>query len=430
MSLATIHTARIMYPGDAPPIEGGALLDLNGRIAAVGTLAEVKRQHPAITIIDHGDALLLPLLVNAHTHLELTDCHQWATKFGEIVNPAEFVDWILQLIRIKRNLSRVDYCNSLANGISASVAAGTGAVGDIISQYFARTAYQGAPLLGTLFLESLGQDPTVVGKLKNNINAVLADKRAGLLQLGLSPHAPYSISASYLRDIYQKCQQERLGCMTHLAESPAEVEFIEKGRGPLATKLYPKIGWEYLVPPAQNCRPVEYLRRNGGLSAGNILVHGVQLESAEIELLAASNCSLVLCPRSNDRLKVGKAPVAELQKSGLRLALGTDSMASNDSLSVWDEIAFAHKWFKGQLDAPALFRMATLGGAQVLGLQQDLGSLTAGKLSSFQVLKPKTKLAVTELLDYSVAPGRTADIAQVYMRSRAQLSKRKGQGYD
>lgn len=420
--MAIIYTARLLYPGDAPPIEGGALLDLNGQVAALDSLAQLKKEHPMVRIVDFGEALLVPLLVNAHTHLELSDYRQWAEKAGETAAPDDFVDWILQLIRVKRTLSKNQYTRSLANGISQSVAAGTGAVGDIISQYPSRKAYLGTPLSGTLFLESLGQDPTVVCQLKNELNLLLADKQAGLLQLGLSPHAPYSISAAYMADIYRKCREEGLRCMTHIAESAAEVEFIEASRGPLAEKLYPKIGWEYLLPAASGCNPIEYLQKNGGLFAGNILVHGVQLTITEIELLAANNCSLVLCPRSNERLQVGKAPVADLLKSGVKLAIGTDSLASNSSLSIWDEIAFAHRWFNGQLDAPTLFRMATLGGAELLGLQQQLGSLTVGKLSSFQVLKPDMPVAVAEINDYLVAPGRTADIAQVYMQGRALLS--------
>lgn len=421
MTLATIYTARILFPGDAPPIEGGALLDLAGQIAAVGPLAELKRLHPAVKIVDFGDSLLLPVFVNAHTHLELTDFRQWADKAGETVEPADFVDWILRLIRVKKTLNRQLYRNSLANGINQSIAAGSGAVGDIISQYFARNAYQNSPLLGTLFLESLGQDPTTVCQLKSDLAAVLADKTAGSLQFGLSPHAPYTISAAYLRDIYQKCRQDGLACMTHVAESAAEVEFIEKSSGLLATKLYPKIGWQYLLPAASGCRPAEYLQKAGGLFAASILVHGVQLTSPEIALIAANQCSLVLCPRSNAQLQVGKAPVAALQQAGVKLAIGTDSLASNDSLSIWDEIAFAHQWFAGQLDAPTLFRMATHGGAAALGVQRQLGSLTPGKHCSFQVLKAAPQLVVDELLDYAVAPGRSAEIAQVYLRGQAQL---------
>lgn len=420
--MSRIYTARTLVPGDAPPIEGGALLDQGGRIAAVGTLPEIKRSHPGTEIVDFGEALLLPVLVNTHTHLELTDYPLWAEAIGETEAPKDFVDWILRLIRVKRPLDKRRFYDSVANGITQSVAAGTGAIGDILSHYPSRKAYQGAPLLGTLYLESLGQDPAVIQRVRQRLETALQDHRAGPLPLGIAPHAPYTISGTYLADLYQKVREEDLRCTTHLAESPEEVEFIEKSRGALTSKLYGTIGWESLVPRAAGCRPAEYLQRKGGLFPQNLLVHGVQLTAPEIELLAERGMFLALCPRSNARLNVGKAPVAQLLRAGVKLALGTDSLASNDSLSLWDEMAFAHSWFAGQLDAPTLFRMATLGGAEALGIERQLGSLAVGKHSSFQVLHAEETLAIGDLADYFIAPGRTAEIIQVFHQGQALLS--------
>jgi aminodeoxyfutalosine deaminase len=420
--LARIYTAKYLVPADAPPINGGALLDLDGRIAAVGTVAELKRAYPAIEVVDFADAILTPLLVNAHTHLELTDFPRWAEKAGETADPQSFVDWILRLIRVKRTLGKKDYNKSIVNGIQQSIAAGTGAVGDILSQHGCRKAYQGAILHGVLYLESLGHDPGIINKFKLELRSILAEERVGHLRLGLSPHSPYTISSDYLADIFAKCQRQKLSCSTHLAESAAEVDFIEQGSGELASKLYPFIGWEYLVPKATGNRPAEYLQQHSGLFADNLLVHGVQLGSKEIALLAARGMHLALCPRSNARLEIGKAPVAELLAAGVNLCLGTDSMASNDSLSIWDELAFAHNWFKGAVDAPTLFQMATLGGGQALGVSDGLGSLSVGKISGFQVLQPNADFADNELYDYLVAPGRTENIVQIFHQGSACLS--------
>jgi cytosine/adenosine deaminase-related metal-dependent hydrolase len=277
-------------------------------------------------------------------------------------------------------------------------------------------------LHGVLFLESLGQDPEIISKFRQELRAVLAEEMIGHMQLGLSPHSPYTISAEYLHEVFDKCQRQQLPCSTHLAESEAEVEFLNSGEGPLAEKLYPFIGWEYLLPPARKLRPAEYLSRQGGLFPGNLLVHGVHLSADEIKLLAMQRMSLVLCPRSNARLKVGRAPVADLQAAGVSLCLGTDSMASNDSLSIWDELAFAHSWYQGALDAPTLFRMATQNGAAVLGVEAQLGSLTTGKMSAFQVLQPQTLPAQSDIFDFLTAPGRGAEINQVYLLGSACLS--------
>jgi cytosine/adenosine deaminase-related metal-dependent hydrolase len=420
--LARIYTAKYLLPIDAPPLIGGALLEVDGQIAALGPLADLRRANPAVEVVEFADAIIAPLLVNAHTHLELSDFPDWAAAAGETEEPDSFVDWILRLVRIKRTLSRKQYAISMANGIERSIAAGTGAVGDIVSQYPNRKAYLGSSLHGVIYLESLGQDPEIISHIKHDLRSILTEAVVGQLRLGLSPHSPYTISGSYLGDIYSKCQQEGLPCCTHLAESAAEVKFIEQSGGDLATRFYPGIGWEYLVPKASGKRPAKYLQQHGGLFPGNLLVHGVQLNADEIKLLAATQMSLALCPRSNARLKVGKAPVAELQAAGIRLALGTDSLASNDSLSLWDEMAFAHRWFEGALDAPTLLQMATLNGAQVLGVDPQLGSLTTGKLASFQVLQPDSTVVERELLDFLVAPGRTEEIVQVYHQGVACLS--------
>ncbi len=421
-ALPRIYSARYLYPGRGPAVEGGALLDCDGKIAAVGTLKELKRQNPAVEVTDFGESLLVPVLVNAHTHLELTDYPQWAEEVGETDDPSGFVDWILRLIRVKRPLKAQLYQQSVATGIEKSIAAGTGAVGDILSHYPSRKAYQGSLLRGVLFLESLGQDPGVIQRVKAGLTAVLKERQAGQLPFGISPHSPYSISSNYLAYLYKLCQDENFRCATHLAESAAEVEFIEKSRGELITGLYLNVGWETLIPKAANCTPTEYIQQRGGLFPQNLLVHGVQLTSAEIKLLAEQGMALALCPRSNERLNVGKAPAGELLRAGVRLCLGTDSLASNTTLSIWDEMAFAADWFAGELDAPTLFQLATTGGAEVLGLADELGSLSVGKESSFQVLQLRKPVPTRELADYLVAPGRTEEITQVYLQGQAQLS--------
>ncbi|WP_303720967.1 amidohydrolase family protein [Malonomonas rubra] len=419
--MTKIYCAKYLVPGNAPPIIGGALLAVNGKIVSIGRFADLRRAHPEVQVVEFPDCVLLPLLVNAHTHLELTDFPLWAQQFGETTEPDNFVDWILRLVRVKRKLGKKAYSCSVANGIRQSLAAGTGAVGDILSQYSSRKVYQGTMLHGVLYLESLGHDPEIISRFRNELRSLLAEERVGLMQLGISPHSPYTISADYLKDVYEKCFRQNLPCSTHLAESPEEIEFVVHGGGDLAKRFYPSVGWKYLIPKGSGCRPAEYLHRHAGLFPKNLLVHGVQLSGREIELLAKQQMSLVLCPRSNAKLKVGKAPVAQLLQAGINLSLGTDSMASNDSLSVWDEIAFAHNWFGGECDAPTLLKMATSGGADALGLAAQLGSLEVGKLAEFQVLQPETAVAENEIFDYLVAPGRTEEIVQVFHQGETSV---------
>ena len=419
-ALSFIYTAQYLVSADAPPVEGGAFVVHDGQIVAVGPLADMQRSYPAVEVIDYPDAILTPLLVNGHTHLELTDYPDW-NRHAAGETPTNFVDWILHLIETKRTLNETDYRLSLRHGIEQSIAAGTGAVGDILSQYGLRDIYAQAPLNGFAFLETLGQDPERIIKISRSLHQALDDETCGSVTLGVSPHSPYTISRDYLTRIYSWCRNYGCRCTTHLAESAEEVQFVEKSCGDLAGRFYPYVGWEGYIPPSSGLRPVEYLAQAGGLFPENLLVHGVQLNDAEITTLAEKNMSLVLCPRSNARLDVGHAPAGKLQRAGVKLALGTDSLSSCDSLSIWDEMAFARRWFGGELDAPTLFRMATLGGAEVLGLESEIGTLEIGKSANFQLLRPKTTVAVADVFDYFISSSCTDDIVQVYHQGKLRV---------
>ena len=154
---AKLFRARYLLPIAAPPIEDGALLIEGGRIAAVGPFAGLR--HADAELVDCGDAVLLPPLVNAHTHLELTDFPAWAAATADLPAGDGFVDWIRRVIRVKRGRSAEEYAASVAAGVRQSLAAGTGAVGDILSWLPARSAHQFSPLYGRLYYETLGRDP-------------------------------------------------------------------------------------------------------------------------------------------------------------------------------------------------------------------------------------------------------------------------------
>ena len=422
---ACIYAARYLVPGDAPPIEGGALLAVDGRIMGRGPLGEMKKSHPGVPVVDYRDAFIVPLFVNAHTHLELSDFPDWARESGVALTPSSFVDWILRLIKVKSGVDKNAYDSSLVHGIEMSILSGTGAVGDILAHHAARTAYRDCALEGTLFLETLGQDPALIPRLEERLKTALEDKRVERLTLGVSPHSPYTCSADYLQRLYAHCRREKILCSTHLAESPEETTLVEQGRGPMASEFYPFVGWENFVPRARGQRPVQYLQEQGGLFPQNLLVHGVQLNDGEIKLLAQQRMSLVLCPRSNACLKVGKAPAGKLFRAGVKLSLGTDSLASNDSLSLWDEMAFAADWFAGELDAPTLFQLATQGGAEALALEDRLGSLAVGKQAGFQVLKAESAVAQKDIFDYFIAPDRQQDLVQVYQHGQPCLTAKE-----
>ncbi len=416
-----LYRVGLLVPGNAPPLEDGALLVGGQRILAIGSFKQLRKEYDDAKVIDYADYVMVPALVNAHSHLDLTDYPIWAKKVGETEEPADFVDWILQLIRVKRTLSDTDFRSSIQHGLSLSIASGTGVIGDILAYLPAVDCYDHVSIAGRLFLETLGQNPEHKDQAYEWLCEALSYEVKSDIIKGISPHSPYTISADYLQQIYQECSSKNIFSSTHIAEPAAEVDFTVAGTGLLATKFYPAIGWESFVPMGAGLRPVSYVANQGGLFNHNLLVHGVQLSEEDIDLLASRRMAVALCPRSNKRLNVGKAPVGRMLDSGVRLALGTDSLASCDSLSIWDEMAFAHHWFGGALDAPTLFYLATLSGADALGLARDYGSLEVGKVASFQILKPKSKVAKSEVFDYFVAPGCDKDIAHVFIKGKEEF---------
>lgn len=399
MASSGLYIARYLLPQLGPPIEDGALLVRAGRIAAVGRRQDLLRENPQVPVSDFGDGILLPPLANAHTHLELTDFPAWARSCGETGTPGSFVDWILRVIRVKAAIPGTALAASVTNGVRQSLRAGTGAVGDILSYFPARSAHAASPLRGRLFLEVLGRQAQRWETLLNGVREVLDTAPPGHLGFGLSPHSPYTLAENYLRQALALAGPE-LPVAIHLAESAEETTFLAAADGPLVTRLYPRVGWGQLLPPPAGFSPVAYLQACGGLRPHTLLVHGVQVGAEDVARIARSGAAVALCPRSNARLEVGRVPLADYLAAGIPLALGTDSLASNDSLSVWDELAFAGAWFAAQTSPWQLLATATLGGARALGLDGEMGALAAGWGGHFQVLQPATMPNLAELGDY------------------------------
>jgi cytosine/adenosine deaminase-related metal-dependent hydrolase len=421
MKRAILYRARYLLPIAAEPLEDGALLVEGGRIAAAGRFSALRRADAGI--VDCGDAILLPPLANAHTHLELTDFPRWAAELGETAPPAGFVDWMLRAIRVKRAVASELLHPSLERGIAESLKAGTGAVGDILAAFAARSAYSESPLRGRLFYETLGRDPTRTTPQLEAIAALLAEGPAGRLAPGLSPHSPYTLSAGHLEAALALAARHEAPLSIHAAESSAEVAFLADAAGPIAEQLYPFVGWGGEAPPPAGLSPVEYLAGRGALRRGTLLVHGVQVSPADVEQVAAAGCTVVLCPRSNARLGVGTAPVGLYRRAGVSLALGTDSLASNDSLSLWDELAAARQLYGNVFASEELLALATAGGAAALGLEGEMGAFIEGWGAHFQVLRPAALPSRHELAEFLCAPGRTAEVAALYLDGRDVLQK-------
>lgn len=360
-----IVRARWVLPIDGPPIEG-AWVRLGG-----GVIREIGRGRPTDAHTDLGDTALLPGLVNAHTHLELS----WMRG---LVPPAPAMpQWIAKLMAIRREQSppEAEQARVAADALAEARAGGTAAFGDISNTLATARVLDESGAAGVLFHELLGFAPhDYEARARDGANAA-QDAASGRIAPGLAPHAPYSTAPELFQAIGDEAAGRRLPSSVHLGESPEEIELLLSGTGPLADLLKSLGVWrdDWKVP---GCDPVEYLDRLGVLTPGLLVVHATQLQKPAIATLAERGCVIVSCPRSNRWVGVGDPPLDDFFASGATVALGTDSLASVESLDMFAELAAARR--VSAVSNARLLEAATRGGAVALGLDDHYGRIVPG----------------------------------------------------
>lgn len=380
-----IIAASYLYNPGFPPVEGGAVALRDGVIAATGTLSELTRDYRC-PVEEFPGCVLMPGMVNAHTHLELTHYPSWKIRKGLDYAPRQYVDWIVQVIKICRALSREELLHSLHEGVRISIAAGTTSVGDILTNLTLLPDYLTMAVSGRVFLEALGHDPSLCAARKTAVASAIHDFTGDSLLPGLSPHAPHTLSQAFMTDMIALAQSYAIPSMIHLAESSEEIDFWFDSTGRIASEIYPMAGWEGYLSPPRRTSPVAYLDSIGALSSMTTCVHAVHVTPVDVGIMRDRGVSIVICPRSNDLLDVGTPPLMLFRASRIPLAIGTDSLASNDSLSLWDELRFLHERLPRMFTPEELLSMATIGGARALHLQTRTGTLEVGKRGDIQVL--------------------------------------------
>ena len=401
----TVYRAAWVVPIDQPPIRNGAVRIESGHIAAVGP-ADAIRGKP---IFDEGDAVLLPGLINAHTHLELS----WMRS--RVPPASKFTDWVKTLFAIRGRPDGQMSAEQLAaidEAIAEVQLSGTVAVGDISNSMMSATAMQQRGLWGVVFHELLGfkaRDGALVDATRQ-MRAAAAASAAGVC-VSLAPHAPYSTSIELFRAIRTAVNESACPIMSvHLGESAEEVEFLEKGsgawRGILETIGAWRDDWE--VP---GCDPVAYLDRHGIIDEKTLVIHGAQFNDRALSRLAEIGATLVTCPRSNQWVGVGYPPIDRFFASGVKVAVGTDSLASVEDLNLFSEIK-TMRWLAPNVPASKILESATLVGAHALGLGHELGSLTPGK--SAAVLSVKLPGAVEDVEEYLLSGIQPQQIAWAF----------------
>lgn len=383
------YSARWVVPVTSSPIPNGTVAVEDGLITYVGPTSGA----PAGKAVDLGDALILPGLVNAHTHLELT-------VMRGFLEDLSFVDWIGKLRRGRNEvLMNESLLDSARLGINEGIRAGVTCYADTCSTGVAMQAMREAGVRGIMFQEVFAPAPEDAGAaLADLIERVdsLQQQATDLVALGVSPHAPYTVSDELYAAVSAMSRSRQLPLAMHIAESSEEDDLVRNGAGPFA-ELWKRRGIE--VPKqGVNRSPVELLARHDLLRTDSLLIHTIRVDSQDLDLIARHDCAIVHCPISNAKLGHGIAPLTEILARNIRAGLGSDSMASNNRMDILEEARMALLVQRARAEkhdavsAEEVLKLATIGGANALGLADRIGSLTVGKeadISAFPLTHDK-----------------------------------------
>jgi cytosine/adenosine deaminase-related metal-dependent hydrolase len=368
----TVISADWVLPIEGPPIERGAVAIEGGRIAAVGTAEELG------SATHYADAAILPAFVNAHSHIE----YAVYAGFGDSL--LDFAEWIRLHTERKRRIGWDEYVAIARLGAAECLRSGVGTIGDCSFSGASAVAMDELGLRGVAYLEVFGADPDDAMEQFEELRARASAHFNERVALGVSPHAPYSISPA----VYRACSELGLPLATHISESESEVRYLLDGGGAWET-----ITWLVEPPGTTGTR---LLAREGLLGPHVLAAHCVVVEPDEISLLAEHDVAVAHCPRSNAYVGSGIAPLREFREAGLRVGVGTDGVSSTPSQDYFDELravvtmARARERRPDAMTATQALELSTLGGARALGLDGAIGSLGPGK---------RADLAVVSLVD-------------------------------
>jgi 5-methylthioadenosine/S-adenosylhomocysteine deaminase len=375
---AALISARWVLPVATPPIEWGAVrVDEQGRIDAVGRADELA--DPGIETTDLGEAALLPGLVNTHAHAELS-------TFRGLLDDLPFHLWIPALMRCKRGAALTDEDHDVAARWTCveALRAGVTTMAATETAGAAIGALRAAGLRGIVYLETFGPAPQQAADSMADLRARLgrvAPQANDRVRLGISPHAPYTVSDALYGKTAEFARAEGLPLATHAAEAEAEDLLVQQGAGPFAAGLRTRA----IEAPVRAVSTIELLDRLGVLACAPLLIHCVRVSDDDIRRIADAGAAIAHCPIANARLGHGTAPVLEAAAAGITIGLGTDSVASNNRLDLLEEARAAQLLQRarlrssGALDGQALLRLVTIDGARALGLDRRIGTLEAGK---------------------------------------------------
>ena len=371
----TIITAGWVAPMDRPAFRDGAVVVSDGRIVDVGDAREMRNAHRDAETIDLPKSVLVPGLVNAHTHLELSTCRAGDSPGGH------FGEWILNIrkqLPAQGDDFRAVVETAVRDGVRQSLRFGVTTIGDISQQcHFTRPVLRELPIRCVSFGETIGlarQRPRHAELLERALDASHQTER---LTIGLTPHAPYTVELSDYRECLRIARERALPLATHLSENPEEREFLEHHTG-LFRDIWESLGmWEEPVETYRGS-PAQFAHAVGLLDEPTLLAHVNYCDDPDLDLLARGRASVVYCPRTHAYF--GHAPHRwrEMLARGVNVAVGTDSCASSPDLNLVDDLRLLRSLAPNS-PAQQLWEMATVRGARALRMEGAVGSLSRGK---------------------------------------------------
>jgi 5-methylthioadenosine/S-adenosylhomocysteine deaminase len=381
--MITLYCAKWVLPIIAAPISDGAVAVEGARIASVGPRAALAEKFAGARLCDLGTAAILPGLVNCHSHLELTAMRGFLER-----EERDFFAWLRKLTVTRLELMTPDDLRVAAMwGAVEAARAGVTCLGDASDNAGASlSALAEAGLRGVVYQEVFGPDRNLVRERLQELQdkiAALRSLETDRVRVGVSPHAPYTVSAPLLESVTDYAIAEELPVMIHAAESAAETWFMRDGSGPFADSLRQR-GIEWQAPGLST---VQYLASLGVLRARPLLAHCVTVDDTDIAALRDTRTRVAHCPKSNAKFGHGRAPYAAFIRSGVAVGFGSDSVASNNTCDMLEEARFAALLARAGpeaadgrelLSADRALHDATRGGALALGLNQQIGALAEG----------------------------------------------------
>lgn len=368
---------RHLLPMHGPAMEAGWIRIRGSRIVDLGSGPPPRRG----SVVDLGDAIVLPGLVNAHTHLEFSDVAHPLAAAGGL--PA----WIRRVVESRRaRTAGDDRAASIAAGLAECAASGVTCVGEIATTVPAG-GYGRGPRVRA-FCEGLGLSAAAVAATMRSVGRDLERLRGCGVAAGVSPHAPYSVAAPLARRLVDFARRHRLPTATHVAESLEEAELLASDGGPFRTLLEDLGAWPHAAPP-QFLSAAEWMSLLARASRG-LVIHGTHLgrDADAMQRLARhrDRLGVVVCPRTTLSLSGSPPPVPLFRAAGVRVALGTDSRASNPDLSVLAECRTLVD--AGLATEKQALHMATADGAWALGFERRAGILAPDRPADLVVLHP------------------------------------------